>query len=62
MDQYEFIRTAHRVYGKSISDLSRQTGHSRNTIKKAIRAQKRGQVLKNQLFPSSFFTILLTVV
>lgn len=39
MDQYEFIRTAHRVYGKSISELSRTTGHSRNTIKKAIRGE-----------------------
>ena len=37
MDQYEFIRTAHRVYGKNITELARQTGHSRNTIKKATR-------------------------
>jgi len=41
MDQYEFIRTAHRVYGKSISELSRTTGHSRNTIKKAICGEPR---------------------
>lgn len=39
MDQYEFIRTSHRVYGKSIKELSRQTGHSRNTIKKALRGE-----------------------
>jgi len=39
MDQYEFIRTAHRVYGKNISELSRMTGHSRNTVKKAIRGE-----------------------
>ena len=39
MDQYEFIRIAHRVYGKNISELSRTTGHSRNTIKKAIRGE-----------------------
>ena len=37
MDQYELVRTGHRVYGQNISELSRLTGHSRNTIKKAIR-------------------------
>ncbi len=42
MDQYEFIRTAHRVYGKNISELSRLTGHSRNTVKKAIRGEPWG--------------------
>jgi len=42
MDQYEFIRTAHRVYGKNITELARQTGHSRNTIKKAIRGEPWG--------------------
>lgn len=39
MEQYEFIRTAHRVYGKTISELTRMTGHSRNTIKKVIRGE-----------------------
>ena len=39
MDQYELVRTAHRVYGENISELSRMTGHSRNTIKKAIRGE-----------------------
>jgi len=39
MDQYELVRTAHRVYGQNISELSRLTGHSRNTIKKAIRGE-----------------------
>ncbi len=42
MDQYEFIRTAHRVYGKNISELARLTGHSRNTVKKAIRGEPWG--------------------
>ena len=37
VDQYELIRTGHRVYSQNISELSRLTGHSRNTIKKAIR-------------------------
>jgi hypothetical protein len=39
VDQYELIRTAHRNYGQNISELSRMTGHSRNTIKKAIRGE-----------------------
>jgi transposase len=52
MDQYEFIRTAHRVYGKNISELSRQTGHSRNTIKKAIRGEPwKYEERDNQPFP-----------
>lgn len=42
MDQYELIRTAHRVYGKNISELARMTGHSRNTVKKAIRGEAWG--------------------
>jgi len=37
MDQYEMIRTGCRVYGQNISEMARLTGHSRNTIKKAIR-------------------------
>jgi predicted transcriptional regulator len=42
MDQYEFIKTAHRVYGKNITELARETGHSRNTVKKAIRGEPWG--------------------
>ena len=37
MDQYELIRTAHRVYGKSIRQIQRETGHHRVTIRKALR-------------------------
>lgn len=52
MDQYEFIRTAHRVYGKNISELSRMTGHSRNTVKKALRGEPWGyQDREKQPFP-----------
>jgi len=52
MDQYEFIRTGYRVYGKSISELSRITGHSRNTIKKAIKGEPWGyKERKHQAFP-----------
>lgn len=52
MDQYEFIRTAHRVYGKNISELSRLTGHALNTVKKAIRGEPWGyKERKEQPFP-----------
>ncbi len=52
MDQYELVRTAHRIYGKNISELSRMTGHSRNTIKKAIREEPWGyKEREHQPFP-----------
>ena len=52
MDQYELIRAGHRVYGQNISELSRMTGHSRNTIKKAIRGEPWGyKEREHQPFP-----------
>lgn len=36
MDQYELIRTSSRVYGKSIRQIARETGHHRSTIRKAL--------------------------
>jgi transposase len=36
MVQYDYIRTAYRVYGKSLREIARETGHSRNTIRKAL--------------------------
>lgn len=36
MDQYELIRTAHRVYQKSIRQIARETGHTRKTIRKVL--------------------------
>lgn len=42
MDQYDYIRTAHRVYGKKIKQIARETGHSRNTIKKVLRSEHSG--------------------
>jgi transposase len=42
VDQYSYIRTAHRVYGKKIKQIARETGHSKNTIKKALRAEYSG--------------------
>ena len=29
VDQYEYIRTAYRVYGKTIRQISRETGQGR---------------------------------
>jgi len=52
MDQYEMIRTGCRVYGQNISEMARMTGHSRNTIKKAIRGEPWGyQERVHQPFP-----------
>jgi transposase len=52
VDQYEFIRTAHRVYGKTIRQIARDTGHSRNTIKKALGSQLIGyRVRERQPYP-----------
>ena len=39
MDQYEMIRTSVRNYGKSVSEMARMTGHSRNTIRKALNGE-----------------------
>jgi len=36
MDQYELIRTANRVYAKSIRAMPGKYGHSRKTIRKAL--------------------------
>jgi len=40
MDQYEFIRISNRRYGKGIRKISEDTGHSRNTIRKALAGQE----------------------
>ena len=36
MDQYEYIRIARRVYKHSIKRIARDTGHSRNTVRKIL--------------------------
>ena len=40
MDQYELIRTSQRVYKKSIRQIARETGHSRNTVRKVLSGQE----------------------
>ena len=42
VDQYSYIRTAHRIYGKTIKQIARETGHSKNTIKKVLRGEYGG--------------------
>jgi len=39
MDQYGYIRTAHRVYKKSIKQICRETGHSRQTVRNVLRSE-----------------------
>ena len=52
VEQYEYVRTAHRVYGKKIREIARETGHSRNTIRKALKAEHSGYKPRtHQAFP-----------
>ena len=52
MDQYEFIRISHRIYGDNISEVVRKTGHARNTVKKATKGEPWGyKERKNQRHP-----------
>jgi len=39
MGQYEYIRTAYRVYGKKIREIARDTGHSRNTVRRVLKGK-----------------------
>jgi transposase len=48
MASYEYIRTAHRVYGKGIREISKETGHDRKTIRKALRGEVREYSSRNQ--------------
>ena len=53
VDQYEYIRIAHRVYGKRIREIARETGHSKNTVKKVINNEYTGySPRQNQPYPS----------
>ena len=48
VDQYEYIRTAHRVYGKSIRKIQKETGHDRKTIRKALKEEFQEYATKNK--------------
>jgi len=53
VDQYEYIRIAHRVYGKKIREIARETGHSRNTVRKVIKKEYTGySPRRQQSYPS----------
>lgn len=52
VNQYEFIRTGYRVYGKTIKEIARETGHSKNTVKKVLRGEYKGYSQRDtQPFP-----------
>ncbi len=51
VDQYDYVRTGYRVYGKKIKQISRETGHSKNTIKKALRGEYIGYRPRGQQQP-----------
>ena len=38
----EYIRIGHRVYGKGIREIARETGHDRKTIRKVLRGEPSG--------------------
>ena len=39
MDQYELVRTAHRVYKKGIRQIARETGRTQRRIRKVLAGQ-----------------------
>ena len=47
MKQYEYVRVGCRVYGKSIRELSRETGHSRDTIRKILRDEYKDYKIRD---------------
>jgi transposase len=48
VDQYRYIRTAHRVYGKKIREIARDTGHSKNTVKRALKEEYCGYTTREK--------------
>ena len=42
MEQYEFVRTKYRLYGLSVSEIARQTCHSRKAVRKVLRNEHSG--------------------
>ena len=40
VDQYEYIRIAYRVYGKTIRKIAKETGHSKNTVRKVLHNER----------------------
>ena len=48
MDQYELIRTAHFVYKKGIREIAKEYGHSRKTVRKALRGEIPGYCRKKE--------------
>jgi len=52
VDKYGYIRAGHRVYGKGIKELQRETGNSKNTIRKVLNGEYHGySERKEQPYP-----------
>jgi transposase len=52
MAQYDYVRIAQRVYGKKIKEIARETGHSKNTVKKILKGQyNRYKTREHQPYP-----------
>ena len=51
MDPHELIRTAHRVYHKSIRQIAQETGHHRKTVHTAL-AEMEPRYRRQQEFAS----------
>ena len=53
LDEYEYIRVAHRVHGKGIREIARDTGHSKNTVKEVLKREYKGySARKSQSYPA----------
>lgn len=53
VSEQDYIRTAHRVHGKSIRQIMKETGYSRNTIRKMLRGEyTRYKARDNQIHPA----------
>ena len=60
MKQYDYIRTAHRVYEKSIKEIAKETGHSKNTVKKVLNNELTDyKKRENQRYPKLGFYVEL---
>ena len=52
VNEYTYIRMSHRVHGKKIREIARETGHSKNTVKKALRGEYNGyKIREKQPYP-----------
>lgn len=54
MEHQGYIRTAYRFYNKSIKQICRESGHSRQTVRKVLRSEPGGYAPRSeQAYPVS---------